>query len=71
MEFIITISYIFMVLVVYTILRFIKTDEDFGIHMMYSIFWPIIAVAIIIAGPFCLIDTLAKKSKRKNGDKRL
>ena len=71
MEFIITISYIFTILVVYTILRFIKTDEDFGIHMMYSIFWPIVAVAIIMAGPFCLIDTLAKKSKRKNGDKRL
>lgn len=71
MEFIITVSYFFIVLVVYTILRFIKTDEDFGIHMMYSMFWPLVVVAIIIAGPFCLIDRLAKKSKRKNGNKRL
>jgi hypothetical protein len=64
MEFIITVSYIFIILVVYTILRFIETDEDFGIHMMYSIFWPVVAVATIIVGPFYLIDTLAKKSKR-------
>jgi len=61
MEFIITVSYFFIVLVVYTILRFIKTDEDFGLHMMYSIFWPAVVVAIIIVGPFYLIDTVAKK----------
>ncbi len=71
MGIIIAISYIFIILVVYTILRFVEPDEDFGLHMMYSMFWPLVAVAIIIAGPFCLIDTLVKKSKRKNGNKRL
>jgi hypothetical protein len=69
MEFIIIVSYIFITLVVYTILRFIKTDEDFGLHMMYSIFWPIYVAMAIIVGPFYLIDTLAKKSKRNKKDK--
>lgn len=69
MEFIITVSYIFIIFLVYTMLRFIKTDEDFGLHMMYSIFWPIVAVVTIIVGPFYLIDTLAKKSKRNKKDK--
>lgn len=64
MEFIIIFSYIFIILVVYTILRFVEPDEDFGLHMMYSIFWPIVVVATIIVGPFILIDTLVKKSKR-------
>lgn len=69
MEFIIIVSYIFIILVVYTILRFIETDEDFVFHMMYSIFWPIYVAMAIIVGPFYLIDTLAKKSKRNKKDK--
>lgn len=63
MEFIIIFSYIFIILVVYTILRFVEPDEDFGLHMMYSIFWPIVVVATIIVGPFYLIDTFTKRVK--------
>ena len=64
MGFIIAIGYIFIILVGYTILRFIETDDDPGLHMMYSIFWPVIIVAIVVVGPFYLIDTLVKKIKR-------
>lgn len=66
MGFIITISYIFTILVVYFILRFIEPDEDSGLLMIYSVFWPYIVAVIIIAGPFYLIDTLVKKIKRNN-----
>ena len=38
MEFIFAIGYIFITLIIYTILRFIETDECFGVHMIYSIF---------------------------------
>lgn len=64
MGFIITVSYIFTILVVYTILRFIKTDEDWGLHMMCSVFWPAVVVVIIILTPFYLIDKVTKKYKR-------
>ncbi len=64
MGIIIAISYIFTVLFLYTILRFIKTDEDAGLHVMYSILWPTVVVTLIILGPFYLIDKLAKRSKR-------
>lgn len=64
MGFIIDIGYIFTIFVVYTILRFIETDEDSGLHMMYSVFWPVIVITIIVVGPFYLIDTLVKKIKR-------
>ena len=64
MGFIIAIVYIFTILVAYTILRFIETNEDPGLHMMYSIFWPVIVVAIVIVWPFFFIDKLVKKIKR-------
>ena len=69
MGIIIVISYIFIILLVYTILRFIETDVDVELHMMYSVFWPGIVIAIIIAGPFYLIDILVKKIKRNKNNK--
>ena len=65
MGFIFAIGYIFIILVGYTILRFIETDDDPGLHMMYSIFWPVIIVAIVIVWPFYFIDKLVKKLKEK------
>lgn len=65
MGFIFAIGYIFIILVGYTILRFIETDDDPGLHMMYSIFWPVIIVALAITVPFYLIDKLVKKLKEK------
>ena len=65
MGIIIAIVYIFTILLVYTILRFIETDEDPGLQMMYSIFWPVIVLAIVIVWPFYLIDTLVKNIKKK------
>lgn len=41
-----------------------KTYEDPDLHAMFAMFWPVIIVTIIIAGPFYLIDTLVKKIKR-------
>lgn len=67
MEFII--SYIFTIFLVFAILRFIDTDEDFDLHIMYSIFWPIVVASTIIVGPFYLIDTLVTKSKRNKKNK--
>lgn len=64
MEFIFVIGYIFTILVGYAILRFIETNEDPGLHIMYSIFWPVIVVAIVIVWPFYFIDKLVKKIKR-------
>ncbi len=69
MGIIIAISYIFTILLVYTVLRFIETDEDSGLHMMYSMFWPVIIITFIVAGPFYLIDTLVKKIKRNKKNK--
>ena len=69
MGIIISIGYIFTILVVYTILRFMETDEDSGLHMMYSIFWPVIVVAIVIVWPFYFIDKLVKKIKRNKNIK--
>lgn len=69
MEFIVAIGYIFTILVAYTILRFIETDEDPGLQMMYSIFWPVIIAAIVIVWPFYFIDKLVKKIKRNKNIK--
>lgn len=64
MTYIIVISYIVIIFLVYTVLRFIETHEDSELHAMFAIFWPVIVVTIIVAGPFYLIDTLVKKIKR-------
>lgn len=64
MTYIIIISYIVIIFLVYTILRFMKTYEDPDLHAMFATFWPVIVVTIIIAGPFYLIDAFVKKIKR-------
>lgn len=69
MGFIIAIIYFFITLIVYTILRFVKTDEDSELHITYSVFWPVVIITLIILGPFYLIDILAKKIKRNKNNK--
>ena len=61
MTYLIIISYILIVFLVYTILRIKENREDSGFHAMSAIFWPIMGIVIIVAAPFYIIDKIVKK----------
>ena len=61
MTYIIIISYILIVFLVYTILRFKENYEDSGLHAMFATIWPVMGIAIIITAPFYIIDKIVKR----------
>lgn len=58
------ILYAISALVVYGLLVYYETDSDEGLMIAASMFWPIILIAVIIFGPFLLVEKFVKKLKR-------